>query len=178
MHLLNLSFGLAVRKRVGTDTDLARSICLRQLTGIAGVAAERIRRALGLPADRAGLIRTLELHPLLNPSGYVVADLAGGRLHVSPSPAHDDGAWIALCGPGSPEPIQAAPVQAAPIQAIATAVDPLLRVRITGTDTDWTAEFERVDTALAESVEVAVTKVSRGAAFEFQPRRSLPLTVL
>jgi hypothetical protein len=168
MHLLNLSFGLAVRSRAGDDAGLATSIRTKQLTGIAGVAAERIRRALRLPADAVGLARVLALHPLLNPAGYVESRTDGTRLQVTPSPAHDDGAWIALCGKDSPQPLQ----------AIAAAVDPHLRVDISGTPTAWTAEFTRADTALPDSVEVQVTKVSRGASFEFQPRRSLPLTVL
>ncbi len=168
MHLLNLSFVLAVSKRAGPATALMRSICTKQLTGIAGVAAERIRRALKLPADPDGFVTVLQLHPLLNPSGYVRADIDGGRLHVRPSPAHDDGAWIALCGPDSPQPLQ----------AIATAVDPYLRVAIAGTGTDWTAEFTPTDTPAEEFPEVQITKVSTGAAFEFQPRRSLPLTVV
>ena len=170
MHLLNLSFALAVRARAGDDTALATSIRTKQLTGIAGVAAERIRRALNLPADADGLERVLALHPLLNPAGYVRAEIGGGRLHVSASPAHDDGAWIALCSPGSAE-------SSAPVQAIATAVDPHLVARLTCTGTDWTAEFEHSDTALPECVEVQITKVSRGANFEFQPRRSLPLSL-
>ncbi len=168
MHLLNLSFGLAVGKRARDDSDLATSIRTKQLVGIAGVAAERIRRALQLPADADGLTEVLGLHPLLNPAGYVVADMAGGRLRVRRSPAHDDGAWIAVCGPSS----------VAPLQAVATAVDPHLRVRVTGTDDDWIAEFDRSDTALPDSPEVQVTKISLGAAFEFTPRRSLPLTVI
>ena len=166
MHLLNLSFGLAVGKRAGDDADLRRSICTKQLVGIAGVAAARIRRALNLPADLDGLSAVLALHPLLNPAGYVVADSADARLQVHRSPAHDDGGWIALCGPSS----------VAPLQAIATAVDPRLRVWVTGNDDDWIAEFDRSDTALPESPEVQVTKFSLGATFEFQSRRSLPLT--
>ncbi len=168
MHLLNLSFGIAVRARAGDNAELATSICTKQLTGIAGVAAERIRRALKLPADVDGLTEVLRLHPLLNPAGYVIADIDGGRLQVHPAPAHDDGAWISLCSPASAEPLQ----------AIATAVDPHLVVRITGSDTDWTAEFERTDTPVKDSPEVQVTKFSLGATFEFEPRRSLPLTVL
>ncbi len=167
MQLLNLSFGLAVGTRAGADAELARSICTKQLTGIAGVAAQRIHAALKLPGGVEGLTEVLRCHPLLNPAGYIRADIAEGRVHVDPSPANDDGAWIALCGPGSP----------GPLQAVATAVDPHLRVRITGADTDWTAEFERADTALEDSPEVQVTKFSLGATFEFQPRRSLPLTV-
>jgi hypothetical protein len=168
MHLLNLSFGLAVRSRAGADTGLATAICTRQLVGIAGVAAERIRRALRLPAEAGSVPDVLAAHPMLNPSGYVLADIDGPLLRVRPSPAHDDGAWIALCSPDSP----------APLQAIATAVDAHLAVGVTGTPTDWTAQFTPSDTAMAESPEVAVTKVSLGAAFEFQPRKSLPLTPL
>jgi hypothetical protein len=168
MHLLNLSFGIAVRARTEDNTDLATSICTKQLTGIAGVAAERIRRALKLPADIAGLTEVLRLHPLLNPAGYVVAEIAEGRLEVHPSPAHDDGAWISLCTPAS----------TGPLQAIATAVDPHIAVRLVGSDTDWIAEFEQTSTAMKVSPEVEVTKFSLGATFEFEPRRSLPLTVV
>jgi hypothetical protein len=168
MHLLNLSFGIAVRARAEDNTDLVTSICTKQLTGIAGVAAERIRRALKLPADIAGLTEVLRLHPLLNPAGYVVAEIADGRLGVHPSPAHDDGAWISLCTPAS----------TGPLQAIATAVDPHIAVRLEGTNTDWTAEFEQTSTAMKVSPEVEVTKFSLGATFEFEPRRSLPLTVV
>jgi hypothetical protein len=64
------------------------------------------------------------------------------------------------------------------LQAIATAVDPHLRVEVTGTDTDWTAHLTRTDTAAEELPEVSVAKVSRGATFDFAPRRSLPLTVV
>ena len=162
MHLLNLSFGIAVRARAGADTDLARSIGTKQLTGIAGVAAERILRALRL----TDMTNVLRLHPLINPAGYVDAEISDGRLHVRPSPAHDDGAWISLCSPASP----------GPLQAIATAVDPHIVVEIAGTDTDWTAEFQRAYQTLPECPEVQITKVSGGAGFEFGPRRSLPLT--
>jgi len=89
-------------------------------------------------------------------------------LVVHRSPAHDDGAWISLCSPDSVQPLQ----------AIATAVDPLLEVRVSGTDTDWTAELAETDTPAAELPEVSVAKVSGGSSFQFQPRRSLPLTVI
>ena len=165
MHLLNLSFNIAVRERAATD-EQAIAICTKQLTGIAGVAAGRIRSALGLSADLHGLSTVLGLHPLLNPSGYVVSDVEDGRLRIHQSPAHLDGAWIALCSPTSPSPLQ----------AIATAVDPRLSVEFVGNQTDWTAEFTLGETAAEESPEVQVAKVSLGATFQFQPRRSLPLT--
>ena len=168
MHLLNLSFVLAVTKRAGDDAELAVSICTKQLIGIAGVAAERICRALGFTSDIDGLAAVLRLHPLLNPAGYVDADVDDGRLTVRRSPAHDDGTWIALCGPASTRPLQ----------AIASAVNPHLSVTVTGTDTDWVAEFQPTEIATKDFPEVQVTKVSRGAAFQLQPRKSIPLTVL
>ncbi|OCB59113.1 hypothetical protein A5677_15450 [Mycobacterium malmoense] len=166
MHLLYLSFAIAVRARAADDAQ-AVAVCTQGLTGIAGVAAERIHRALGLPGGARGVLEVLELHPLLNPAGYVRAETAD-RLVVHRSPAHDDAAWIALCTPESTQPLQ----------AIATAVDPHLEVRVSGTNTDWTAELAETDTAAPELPEVSVTKVSGGATFQFEPRRSLPLTVV
>jgi hypothetical protein len=167
MHLLYLSFAIAVRKRAADDAE-AVAVDTRGLIGLAGLAAERIHRAFGLPGGAAGVLQVLELHPLLNPAGYVVAETADRRLVVHRSPAHDDAAWISLC---SPESMQ-------PLQAIATAVDPRLEVRVSGTKTDWTAELVETDTPAAELPEVSVAKVSGGSSFQFQPRRSLPLTVV
>ena len=167
MHLLYLSFAIAVRARAGSNVKLADSICTRGLIGVAGLGAERIHRALSLPGGIAGVLKVFELHPLFNPVGYVDAE-ARTQLQVHRSPAHDDAAWISLC---SPESVQ-------PLQAIATAIDPHIGVRVTGTDTDWIAELSESDTAATELPEVSVAKVSGGATFEFQPRRSLPLTVV
>src|ERR1700742_3403565 len=167
MHLLYLSFAIAVRARAGSDVKLADSICTRGLIGVAGLGAERIHRALSLPGGIPGVLKVFDLHPLLNPVGYVNAEV-GAHLQVRRSPAHDDAAWISLC---SPESVR-------PLQAIATAVDPQIEVRVTGTGTDWIAELSENDTAATELPEVAVAKVSGGAAVEFQPRRSLPLTVV
>ena len=94
MHLLNLSFVMAVGKRAGTDTELAAKICTKQLIGIAGIAAERIHRALGLPAGIEGAVRTLELHPMFNPAAYVTAEFGPDTIEVRRSPAHEDEAWV------------------------------------------------------------------------------------
>src|ERR1700716_1309573 len=103
MHLLNLSFVIAVRARAADEAQ-AVSVCTRGLIGIAGVAAERIHHALGLPGGIEGVLRVLELHPLLNPLGYVAAEIESNRLLVHRSPAHDDGSWISLCSPDSVQP--------------------------------------------------------------------------
>lgn len=166
MHLLYLSFALAVRKRAGDDAALARSIATKQLIGLSGLAGERIHRALGLPGGVEGAVRVMELHPLFNPAVYVVADFESDRVHLRSSPAHEDDAWPALV---SPEAV-------APLQAIASAVDPHLHVEVSGTPTEWTAVVTETDSATAEFSEVAVAKFSGGSSFVFQPRKSLPLT--
>ena len=168
MHLLYLSFALAVRARAGADAQLAVSVGTRQLIGLAGLGAERIHRAFSLPRSIAGALRVFELHPLFNPIGYIQAEMAEDTVAVHHSPAHDDGAWISLCSPESVHPLQ----------AIATAVDPYIQVRVDGTAADWTVELVENDSAAEELPEVSVAKFSGGSTFQFQPRRSLPLTVV
>jgi hypothetical protein len=168
MHLLNLGFVLAVGKRAGTNTELAKEICTKQLTGIAGIAAERIHRALDLPSGVEGAIRTLELHPMLNPAAYVTAEFGPDTVEVRRSPAHEDGAWVSLVGTG----------ESRPLQASVAAIDPHLDVEIAGTDTDWTARVIETDTAAKELREVSVVRFSGGSSFVFEPRKSLPLTVV
>ncbi len=168
MHLLNLSFVIAVGKRAGTNTDLATEICTKQLIGLAGVAAERIHHALALPAGIEGAMKVFELHPLLNPSAYVTAEFGPDVVDVHRSAAHEDGAWVSLVGPAEKRPLQ----------AIVAAVDPHLDVEVVGSENEWSARVFANDTAAKEFPEVSVAKVSGGATFVFEPRKSLPLTVV
>lgn len=168
MHLLNLSFAFAVGARAGTDTALATEICTKQLIGVAGLGAERIRRALDLPDGIDGAVRVLELHPMFNPAAYVNAEFGPDTVSVQRSAAHEDGAWIALTGPA----------ERRPLQAVVAAIDPHLDVEVSGTDGNWTARVVETETAAKEFGEVAVAKISGGASFEFEPRKSLPLTVV
>jgi hypothetical protein len=168
MHLLYLSFAIAVRARAGSDTALADSICIKQLIGIAGVAAERIHGALSLPGGVPGALRVLELHPLLNPAAYVSVDVDKHFVHVRRSQAYEDGAWISLCSP----------VADKPLQAIVAAVDPHLRAELSGTQSDWTVRVVETDTPAKEFGEVSVAKISGGASWVFEERKSLPLTVV
>ncbi|MDO3400085.1 hypothetical protein QWI29_08590 [Mycolicibacterium neoaurum] len=168
MHLLVKSFQIAVEKRAGADTELSRSIRTKQLIGIAGVAADRIHRALTLPTNTSGALRVLELHPLLNPAAYVSADIDPGFVHVRRSPAYEDGAWISLVSP----------VADAPLQAIVAAVDPHLRAEVAGTESDWTVRVIETDTAAKKLPEVEVCEFSHGASWVFEERKSLPLTVV
>jgi len=168
MHLLNLSFILAVGARAGADTALATDICTKQLIGVAGIGAERIHKALDLPGGIEGAVRVLELHPLLNPAAYVDAEFGPDTVSVRRSPAHEDGSWVALVSPA----------ETRPLQAIVAAVDPHLSVEVLGSDAEWTARVIETETAAKEFGEVAVVKFSGGAEFVFEPRKSLPLTVL
>jgi hypothetical protein len=70
------------------------------------------------------------------------------------------------------------PEERRPLQAVVAAVDPHLDVEVTGTYEDWTARVVQTDTAAKEFSEVSVAKVSGGSTFVFEPRHSLPLTVL
>lgn len=176
MHLLNLGFVRAVRNR--TDAEQARELCVKQLTGIAGITAERIQRVLGLPANATGALHVLTMHPLLNPAAYVAAELTDGVLRVRhPSPAQADGAWIALCGPGEPRPLA----------AIVRAVAPHLDIEYSGPGPGaaaatapaapgWTARVVTRPGAVPECGEVALTRISTGASFAFGVRKPIPIT--
>ena len=168
MHLLVLSFTLAVRARAKGDVALEKSIRTKQLIGIAGVAAERIHAALSLPGGVAGALRVLEVHPLLNPAAYVSAEVDQEFVHVRTSPAHEDGAWISLISP----------MVDTPLQAIVAAVDPHLRAEVSGTESDWTVRVIETDTAAKKLPEVEVCEFSKGASWVFENRKSLPLTVV
>jgi hypothetical protein len=168
MHLLNLSFIIALGARVGTNTELAKQICTKQLIGVAGLGAERIHRALELTGGIDGAIKVLELHPLFNPSAYVTAEFGPDMVNVHRSPAHEDGAWVSLVGPA----------EIRPLQAIVAAVNPHLDVEVAGTENDWTARIFETGIPANEFPEVSVAKVSGGSTFVFEPRKSLPLTVV
>lgn len=164
MHLLTLGFVDAVADRL--PPAAADEVAVRQLIGIAGVAAERLHAALDLPAGVRGALQVLALHPLCNPAAYVDAELDGDTLTVRPSPAHEDGAWIDRCGPGEPRPLQ----------AIVRAVDPHLDVEVAGgPDGGLTARVVERDEPVGDFDEVAVCRISTGASFTFEPRRSLPI---
>ena len=64
------------------------------------------------------------------------------------------------------------------LQAAVAAADPHLDLEIGGTDTDWTARLIETDTAAEEIREVSVVRFSGGPTFAFEPRKSLPLTVV
>ena len=171
MHLLNLSLMRALRARAPEPTAL--TIARKGFTGIAGLAAARIRAVLGLGTGIGDMAAVLAVHPAFNPAGYVqlhVDESDGLRMRlVHGSPAEQDGAWPALLDSDHLEPLL----------AIAHAVDPYLRVRV-ALDSAEALELlvERASTPMDEAAEVQVTRISTGASFVFADRgerRELPL---
>ncbi|HWU23859.1 MAG TPA: hypothetical protein VN088_20135 [Nocardioides sp.] len=153
MHLLDRGFAMAVAAR-SSSPEQTLEIRRKQLTGIAGIAAERLAHALDVTRDEAGAREVLALHPIFNPAAYL------------PAGAAEDAAWHSLCGPDWPDALR----------AIVRAVDPHLDAEVVGTADDWRVGVVRRDEVLDEDPTVAVTRFSTGAGFAFQPRRSLPIT--
>jgi hypothetical protein len=168
MHLLDRAFTMAVAKRAQTPEDLLR-IRRKQLVGVAGIGAERLARALGLGQsdDTTGeALRLMAVHPLLNPAAYVDASVATDSVVVRPGPAHEDGAWISLCGPD----------WTVALQAVVRGLDAHLDVEVRGDESEWQLGIVRRDVPAMEAEEVAVTKFSTGTTFTFEPRKSIPIT--
>ncbi|HJR24113.1 MAG TPA: hypothetical protein VJ804_01460 [Acidimicrobiales bacterium] len=159
MHLLTIAFALAVEDR--TSTEDAVDAVARQLTGIAGVTAERLHHALGLGTSAADVATVFELHPAFHPRSYVAWEVALDgdtvRLALGDGPArHERGSisWITTLADGHD----------AALSSIAAAVDPHWRVDADGPDR-WVVT--RSDEPTAERDEVKLTKFSGGATFVF-----------
>lgn len=166
-HLLYLSFARAVRKRA-THDGVYEHIVRHAFTGHAGIAAERIARALGVGGAPEDATFVMALHPAFNPASYVSFGRDDATIAVADSVAHVDGAGLALVSPAHPEAVQ----------AIARGVNPRLTVTLSGTSTDWAATVSESADEVPEHEAVTIAKFSLGAAFEFQPRATLPLSVL
>lgn len=172
-HLLVLSFNAAVADRL--DDASAHGIARAQAVGIVGLTADRLRAALGFPAEGSGLdgiAAVLAVHPALHPRTYVELTVEpeadGPALRV----ALRDGAWstetVAIGWP-----------------ALFAAHDDLLAVLVE--EVDATARVERLvpdepsgevaawrvsvgHAPAPERDEVLLTRFSTGAAFSFRSR--------
>ncbi|MEV6279996.1 hypothetical protein [Nocardia sp. NPDC051832] len=169
-HLLALGFLIAVRAR----TDRAAEIGRKQFTGIAGITSERLRAALDLGDDTAGLATVLRVHPAWNPLSYTGIQITDTPDSVSirlprRSGAQSDGVWPALLDPGHLQPLE----------AMVRGVNPCAYVRAVEADEfGWSVEIALGTAPFREATEVAITRFSKGAAFTFTDRGiPLPLTV-
>lgn len=167
-HMLAIGFRWGIAEHSGEDRP---DILAKQLTGIAGLTAARLREALGVGRTASGLAAVLAAHPLLNPVQYTQAQVELTdevvAVHLpSRSDATDDGGWLAV--------VDAEKLDA--LNAIGQGVDPTWQVASAAWgDRGLTIEFGRGDPA-DEPVEVAITRFSTGAAFAFDDGR-IPLEI-
>lgn len=177
-QLLALGFLWSVRRYAGSEAQ-AIEIYRKQLTGIAGLSADRLRRALGWGTDAQTLAQVFGLIPVLGPRRYtgVSARVEGAEVVVeipTDSDAWHDGGWVRLLSVDHLEPLQAIAVAVDPHWTVSTAENAahehsgqILRVR-----------FAQGPSEQRESGEVAIARFSSGAGFTFVDRgRSIPLTV-
>ncbi|MEY2590391.1 MAG: hypothetical protein QOJ67_2375 [Acidimicrobiaceae bacterium] len=161
-HLLALSFLAALERRM--DRDRAFGIGRRQLTGAAGLTAERLRRALGLERDLDGVATVIELHPAFLPRQYVSCAVElSDRLMVrfgSDCPGVADGGWPSMLDAEHPEALD----------AIIRAIDPRYRCVAIEDPAGVTFEVVMDDVAAPVAGEVALARFSTGAGFTFVDR--------
>jgi hypothetical protein len=158
-HLLVLAFGLAVEDR-GTTEDAVAAID-RQLVGVAGVVAARLKRALRLSEGPEDVATMFDLHPAFRPRSYVAWDVSvdGDEvlLSLGDCPARAEAgfsSWITGLADGHDRALS----------AIASAIDPHWHVVPDGKDR-W--RVARGTEAAPELPEVAVTSFSTGATHVF-----------
>lgn len=171
-QLLVLSFLSVVGDRFGADraTDLGR----RQLGGVGAVVAGRLRAALGVADDLAGLAEVLSVHPALRPSTYVEVtiepDVAGDRLVVA---LRGGPALRETVAPSWPMLLDTAPAGTpSPFEVLCQGACPRARCAsvpvVEGEHARW--EVVLADEPAVEPDEVVLTRFSTGVTFQFQDR--------
>jgi hypothetical protein len=171
-HLLLRGFAVAVGERYGEETALR--LIPQIFTGLAGMTAQRLIPVLGIDTrDAHAIARLLQLHPMFWPRTYVdlrveVVDDARVRFALGPCPVleESDGfTWFSQLGGAGDRALD----------AIVQAVDPRAACRAVSRRGDEQFAYEAVidpDAAPAkEAAEIALAKISGGAAFVFTPRR-------
>lgn len=183
-HLLARSFLLCVGRRFG-DEHVPR-LARKQWTGIAGLTAERIRRAMKIESDGIDAIaKVFQLHPAFQPRTYVdlrveVIGPSTARLQIGDCPALREGdpySWFAHLD-AEPHPA---------LQAIAGAVNPRARCLAAAPATEtlrpalparsaahaWQVTIDAGAEPLPEPAEVQLARISGGSRIVFQRRRPL-----
>jgi hypothetical protein len=173
-HLLARSFMLCIAQREGDEA--AAELGRRQWTGIAALAAHRLKRALAIDGDGIDAIaKVFQIHPHFQPRNYVglrieVTGPDTARISLDDCPALQEGdgySWLAGVG-AAPHPA---------LDAIAGAVNPHARCRPVDAAGParlaWDVILDRGSAPRAEPPELALARISRGAAFEIEQRRPL-----
>ncbi len=158
-HLLSISFMAAVEDRLGTEAAVDAGA--KQLAGVAGVTAERLKRAFGLGESAEDVATVFSLHPAFRPAAYVNWEVAveGStvRLTLGDCPARQEQGletWLSVLADGHDRVLT----------AIASGIDPHWHVQPDGRDR-WIVE--RGDESMDDLEEVILTRFSTGVAFGF-----------
>lgn len=171
-HLLIRGFSVAVAERYGEQVAL--DLLPQIFTGLAGMTAQRLVPVLELETrDAADIARLLQLHPMFWPRTYVdlrveVVDDLHVRFALGPSPVleESDGfTWFSQLGGAGDRALD----------SIVQAVNPRAACQPAATRGDEQFAYEvTIDPAAkpaTEASEIALAKISGGAAFVFTPRR-------
>ena len=173
-HLLARAFLLCAEQRVGPT--VSSELGVAQWTGIAALTAERLHAALGIVGDDIeSIAKIFQLHPCFHPRSYIDLSVERtgperARLSVGECPAFEEGdphSWFA----GLSEEVHPA------LDAIAGAINPHARCHPvndpTGSRLAWDVVIDRASDPQPVPQELKLVKISRGAAFQFEQRRTL-----
>jgi hypothetical protein len=171
-HLLLRGYAVAVAERYGEETAL--ELIPQIFTGLGGMTAQRLVPVLGLETrDANDIARLLSLHPMFWPRTYVdlrveVLDDRRVRFALGPSPVLEEAdgfTWFSQLGGAADRGLD----------AIVQAVNPRAACHAVPTRGDERYAYEAVIDPDAEPAkeapEIALAKISGGAAFVFTPRR-------
>jgi hypothetical protein len=171
-HLLLRGFSIAVAERYGEQ--IALDLVPQIFTGLGGMTAQRLVPVLELSRrDAADIARLLSLHPMFWPRTYVdlrveVIDGEHLRFAFGASPVFEEAdgfTWLSQLGGAADRGLD----------AIVQAVNPRASCHPTATRGDERFAYDvAIDAEAApakEAPEIALAKISGGAAFVFTPRR-------
>ena len=173
-HLLTRAFMLCAAQR--QSDDVATDLGTAQWTGIAALTAERLAKLLRITGDSIeDVAKIFQLHPCFYPRSYLdfrveVTGPLSARIAMGDSPAFEEGdpySWFASL---ACEPHRA-------LDAIAGTINPRARCSPVKDPADarlaWDVVIDPTSTPQEPPQELALAKISRGATFEFEQRRSL-----
>ena len=173
-HLLVRAYLLCAANQFGDEA--ASELARRQWVGCAALAAHRVRKALAIEGDGIDAVaKTFQLHPHFHPRTYTDfrIDLTGdlsARISLRDCAALQEGdvySWFAGLG-AEPHPA---------LDAIAGAVNPRARCQPVADPGDarlaWDVVIDPGAQPQKDPVELKLARVSRGASFEFEQRRTL-----
>jgi len=172
-HVLARAFLLCVARHYGEDC-IAR-LARKQWTGIAGLTAERLQRAMKIPGDGIdAAAKIFQLHPAFHPRTYVdfrveTTGPQAARIEIGPCPALQEGdaySWFAHLG-DQPH---------AALDAIARVANSRARCLPTASahkGLAWDVIIDRSVEPSPEPAEVQLAKISTGAGIVFERRRPL-----